>query len=230
MGSCHLALPKPFASLRLWPPIVFSRKCAIIASRWCQPPAPGRSADACDVILKRMDKLSRYQRGLFGTTVFSPSLPTDYDPVRPAYFEVARIYLARGSIATAERKRFVERICGLYPEAPVEVRLDTPHNRLQLGGRDPLGLHRAGKRTLVFGELESAVRFSEEKGNACPNYWHFSPYGFCPYGCRYCYLAGTPGAPAGLAQTSRRVPANTCQASADFAVRLRMMYIRSPNR
>jgi spore photoproduct lyase len=45
----------------------------------------------------------------------------------------------------------------------------------------------------VFGELESAVRFSEEKGNACPNYWHFSPYGFCPYGCRYCYLAGTPG-------------------------------------
>ena len=28
--------------------------------------------------------------------------------------------------------------------------------------------------------------------------------------------------------TGRSVPANTCQASADFAVRLRMMYIRSP--
>ena len=27
----------------------------------------------------------------------------------------------------------------------------------------------------------------------CPNYWHFSPYGFCPYDCQYCYLAGTPG-------------------------------------
>ena len=37
------------------------------------------------------------------------------------------------------------------------------------------------------------MRFSDEGGNACPNYWHFSPYGFCPYGCHYCYLAGTPG-------------------------------------
>lgn len=140
-----------------------------------------------------MDKLNHFETDLFGGAGFSPSLPEDYEPARPAYFEVERIYLARGSIATAERKRFVERICALYPEAPVEERLDTPHNRLRLGGRDPLGLHRAGKHTLVFGELESAVRFSEEKGNACPNYWHFSPYGFCPYGCRYCYLAGTPG-------------------------------------
>ena len=48
-------------------------------------------------------------------------------------------------------------------------------------------------RTLVFGEHASAVRFSSEEGNTCPNYWHFSPYGFCPYGCHYCYLAGTPG-------------------------------------
>jgi len=140
-----------------------------------------------------MDKLSCYRSDIFGAAVFSPFLPKDYEPVRPAHFEVERIYLARGSIATAERKRFVERICALYPEAPVEERLDTPHSRLRLGGRDPLGLHRTGKHTLVFGELESAVRFSEEKGNACPNYWHFSPYGFCPYGCRYCYLAGTPG-------------------------------------
>ncbi len=140
-----------------------------------------------------MDKLNGYQSDLFGATVFRPSLPTDYEPARPAYFEVERIYLAKGSTATPERRRFVERICALYPEAPVEERLDTPHNRLRLGGRDPLGLHRTGKHTLVFGELESAVRFSEEKGNACPNYWHFSPYGFCPYGCKYCYLAGTPG-------------------------------------
>jgi DNA repair photolyase len=121
------------------------------------------------------------------------SLPSDYEPVRPAYFEVSRICLAKGSIATPERKRFVERICDLYPEARVEEHLDTSHNRLRLGGRDPLVLHQAGKRTLVFGELESAVRFAREEGNACPNYWHFSPYGFCPYGCRYCYLAGTPG-------------------------------------
>src|SRR4030065_389714 len=82
---------------------------------------------------------------------------------------------------------------GLYPEAPVEECLDTPHNRMELGERDALSLHRRGKQTLVFGELKAAVRFSRERGNACPNYWHFSPYGFCPYGCHYCYLAGTPG-------------------------------------
>ncbi len=130
---------------------------------------------------------------LFAQRELTASLPRDYQPVRPAYFEVSRICLAKGSLATPERRRFVERICDLYPEGHVEERLDTPHNRLRLDGRDPLGLHQAGKHTLVFGELQSAVRFAEEKGNACPNYWHFSPYGFCPYGCRYCYLAGTPG-------------------------------------
>ena len=130
---------------------------------------------------------------LVGQRGLTVSLPRDYEPVRPAYFEVARICLAKGSLATSERRRFVERICDLYPDVQVEERLDTPHNFLRLGGRDPLALHRAGKHTLVFGELESAVRFAQEKGNACPNYWHFSPYGFCPYGCRYCYLAGTPG-------------------------------------
>jgi spore photoproduct lyase len=130
---------------------------------------------------------------LLGQPPVTISLPRDYQPVRPAYFEVCRIYLARGSLTTPERRRFVERICDLYPEARVEERLDTPHNRLRLDGRDPLGLHQAGKHTLVFGELQSAVRFAQESGNACPNYWHFSPYGFCPYGCRYCYLAGTPG-------------------------------------
>jgi len=130
---------------------------------------------------------------LVGQRALTISLPREYEPVRPAHFEVSRIYLAKRSLATSGRRRFVERICDLYPEARVEERLDTPHNRLGLGGRDPLGLHQAGKHTLVFGELEAAVRFAEERGNACPNYWHFSPYGFCPYGCRYCYLAGTPG-------------------------------------
>jgi spore photoproduct lyase len=71
--------------------------------------------------------------------------------------------------------------------------LDTSHNRIELNETDALALHRAGKRTLVFGELKTAVRFSEERGNTCPNYWHFSPYGFCPYDCKYCYLAGTQG-------------------------------------
>ncbi|MCL5960274.1 MAG: hypothetical protein M1358_13350, partial [Chloroflexi bacterium] len=122
-----------------------------------------------------------------------PSLPTDYQPLRPAHFVPSRIYLAAGSLDTTQRRRFVESICKLYPEAPVEECLDVPHNRIELQSKDALTLHQLGKQTLVFGELKTAVRFSQEKGNTCPNYWHFSPYGFCPFGCKYCYLAGTQG-------------------------------------
>jgi spore photoproduct lyase len=75
----------------------------------------------------------------------------------------------------------------------VVVASNTPHNRVRLGPSDPLELHYEGKRTLVLAEHRSAVRESGEEGNSCPNYWHFSPYGFCPYGCDYCYLAGTQG-------------------------------------
>lgn len=138
--------------------------------------------------MRRVEQLS-----MFGKRASTASLPRDYEPVRPDYFEVDSICLAKGSIATRERRRFVERICRLYPEAHVEERLDMPHNRIGLAERDAFSMHQAGKRTLVFGELKAAVRFAEERGNACPNYWHFSPYGFCPYGCKYCYLAGTPG-------------------------------------
>jgi spore photoproduct lyase len=120
-------------------------------------------------------------------------LPTNYQPFRPAYFHVARIYLTKGSVSTPERREFVERICRLYPDVEINECLDTPHNRIDLGEKDQLSLHKAGKNTLVFGELKTAVRFSEESGNTCPNYWHFSPYGFCPYGCKYCFLAGTQG-------------------------------------
>jgi spore photoproduct lyase len=123
----------------------------------------------------------------------TPVLPTNYEPVRPDYFQVSRIYLAKGSTTTIERRTFVERIRKLYPEAEIIECSDTPHNRIELPEKDMLALHRTGKSTLVFGELKTAVRFSEEEGNTCPNYWHFSPYGFCPYGCKYCYLAGTQG-------------------------------------
>jgi len=133
------------------------------------------------------------QINLFGETVSRFSLPTDYEPVHPDYVEVSQIYLAKGSISTPERKRFVEDICRLYPEVEVRECLNTPHNRIELNKTEALSLHRTGKQTLVFGELKTAVRFSQEEGNTCPNYWHFSPYGFCPYGCKYCYLAGTQG-------------------------------------
>jgi DNA repair photolyase len=113
---------------------------------------------------------------------------------RPApLFRPSTIVLAKGSNRTASRQRFAVRICAAYPEAEVVEAFGVAHNRVDLGESDPLRLHDRGKQTLVLGEHRSAVRFSDEGGNACPNYWHFSPYGFCPYGCHYCYLAGTPG-------------------------------------
>ncbi len=120
-------------------------------------------------------------------------LPDDYTPARPEFFNVERICLTRGSLDTKDRERFVERICALYSQAEIVKCLDVPHNAVDLREKDALARHDAGKRTLVFGEHRSAVRFSQEEGNTCPNYWHFSSCGFCPYGCRYCFLAGTRG-------------------------------------
>ena len=108
-------------------------------------------------------------------------------------FSPTRIVLAKGSNTTAARRRMVKGICAVYPEAEVIEDFSTPHNRVNLGQSDSLALHNAGKRTLVLAEHNSAVRQSTEEGNSCPNYRHFSPYGFCPYGCTYCYLAGTQG-------------------------------------
>ena len=119
--------------------------------------------------------------------------PWDYVPRRAGLFTPRRIVLARGSLDTPQRRAMVNATCQLYPDAEVIKTLDRPHNRIDLGVARPLDRHRAGKQTLVFGEHQSAVRLSEEKHNACPNYWHFSPYGFCPYGCTYCYLAATRG-------------------------------------
>jgi len=116
-----------------------------------------------------------------------------YSPRPATLFRPSRIVLAKGTNRLDGRRRLAERICAAYPGAEVVEAFGVPHNRVDLGEADPLRLHERGKQTLVLGEHRSAVRFSEEDGNACPNYWHFSPYGFCPYGCHYCYLAGTPG-------------------------------------
>lgn len=109
------------------------------------------------------------------------------------HFHPDRIILTKGTCQTARQRNLVQAICRLYPAAEVIERFDIPHNRIDLDGSDPLTLHYRGKATLVFGIHKSAVRSSDEDANACPNYWHFSPYGFCPYDCQYCYLAGTPG-------------------------------------
>ena len=138
--------------------------------------------------------MSHEVRMLFDESAAStPSLPINYEPVRPKGFDVARIVFAKGSRGTPERERFVESISSLYPSASLIERPQLPHNRIDLGEADPAALHHEGRRTLVFGELKTAVRKSEEAGNTCPNYWHFSVYGYCFYGCSYCYLAGTRG-------------------------------------
>lgn len=90
-------------------------------------------------------------------------------------------------------QNFIKAICNIYPQAQVIERLDIPHNRYEFTGSDYLDFHYKGKNVLLFGVHKSAVRFSCEESNTCPNYWHFSPYSFCPFDCQYCYLAGTPG-------------------------------------
>jgi len=124
---------------------------------------------------------------------FSASDDAGYTPLPAPGFRPHRIVLARGSRTSPGRRTMAERICQTYPAAEVVDQTEVPHNRVDLGEADATAALRLGKRTLVLGEHHSAVRQSREEGNTCPNYWHFSPYGFCPYGCHYCYLAGTPG-------------------------------------
>ena len=125
--------------------------------------------------------------------IFSHSIDGTYQPRHVACFEPARIVLARGWNRTAFSRNLTGKILQLYPNIPTEDCLDTAHPKVLIEGSTPYNQHFTGKQTLVIGEHRSAVRLSTEEGNTCPNYWHFSLYGFCPYGCTYCYLAGTPG-------------------------------------
>jgi spore photoproduct lyase len=117
----------------------------------------------------------------------------NYQPKPAPHFNPNTIVLTKDSCLTAQQHDFVQAICNLYPQAEVIEKFNVSHNRFELGSSDPLEVHYRGKNTLVFGVHKSALRFSDEDSNTCPNYWHFSPYGFCPYDCQYCYLAGTPG-------------------------------------
>jgi len=116
-----------------------------------------------------------------------------YQPRPPSLFAPTQIVLAKGSLATPYARQLARGICDVYPQAHVLRMLDRPHNRIGCGTSGALEAHYEGKQTLVLGEHRTAVRLSSETDNTCPNYWHFSPYGFCPYDCMYCYLAGTPG-------------------------------------
>src|SRR3972149_371818 len=126
--------------------------------------------------------------------MFLMDMPAENYLPRPApLFCPSKIVLAKGSNSTDKRREFAQKICAAYPDAEVIEAFDLPHNRIDLKEADLLRLHDRGKHTLVLSERRSGMGFSKEKGNSCPNYWHFSPYGFCPYGCQYCYLPGTPG-------------------------------------
>jgi spore photoproduct lyase len=116
-----------------------------------------------------------------------------YQPKRAPHFEPAEIIITKGSLRTQQQRDLAAAICAAYPNAKITERLNLAHNRVELKGPDPLDMHYRGKKTLVLGIHKSAVRCSDEDRNNCPTYWHFSPYGFCPYDCQYCYLAGTPG-------------------------------------
>ncbi len=109
-------------------------------------------------------------------------------------FSPDRIILAKDSMSTPERILTAQRICSYFPQADIEEHLDTPHNRINLcAEKEAFKRHVRGKKTLVLGVMKSPVRLSNESGNTCPNYWHYSVFGFCPFECAYCYLAGTPG-------------------------------------
>ena len=116
-----------------------------------------------------------------------------YQPTVARHFNPKRIVLTKGWNKSDIHMFRAKSICNVYPEAEMVEMSDIPHNRVDLDQTDLLSTHYDGKQTLVLGVHNSALRFSEEDNNTCPNYWHFSPYGFCPYDCKYCYLAGTPG-------------------------------------
>jgi spore photoproduct lyase len=124
---------------------------------------------------------------------FIESLCLEYQPKPVPHFNPDRIVITKGSYQTAQQRELINAICDVYPGAQVIELLDLSHNRLEFDSSDSLVQHYQGKITLVLGIHKSALRYSGEDRNTCPNYWHFSPYGFCPYDCQYCYLAGTPG-------------------------------------
>ncbi|MHC4205592.1 MAG: SPL family radical SAM protein [Planctomycetota bacterium] len=116
-----------------------------------------------------------------------------YKPIVADHFKPKTIILTKGWNRSDINTSLAKAICGVYHKAKVLDMSDVPHNQVNLKQSDLLSTHRLGKQTLLLGIHNSSVRFSQEQGNTCPNYWHFSPYGFCPYDCKYCYLAGTPG-------------------------------------
>jgi len=124
---------------------------------------------------------------------FIKNLCLEYQSKPAPHFNPDSIVITKGTLQDRKQHELVKAICSTYPHAQIIKQLDVPHNRVELDSLNPLELHYRGKKMLVLGIHKTALGYSDEDGNTCPNYWYFSPYGFCPYDCQYCYLAGTPG-------------------------------------
>jgi len=111
----------------------------------------------------------------------------NHEPQPPDHLEVEQIVLAKGSLATPERRAFAHRICDLFPSAEVRTEPDTPGSRVRVPGRSVLARLERGKRILVLDELKRSVRSSADEPSS-QDYWSFSTHTNCYYGCRYCYL------------------------------------------
>jgi len=116
-------------------------------------------------------------------------------PGRPPLFQPRKIVLAKGGVTTADRSRLADSIIGVYPKATVIEQPAVPHNKVRITdeGRRPArpalqGSSRPGSRRAQ--ERRGTQRRGEQH---LPELLALLAYGFCPYGCSYCYLAGTQG-------------------------------------
>lgn len=113
----------------------------------------------------------------------------------PAGFAPKQIILAKGSLDTPEREAFVRRICGVYPDVPVEEQLDVAHNRVAFAEADPVRRVAQGKRTLVIGTInpKCALWGEDKRFRYYAERRRLSLYSFCFYDCGFCYLAARDG-------------------------------------
>ena len=116
----------------------------------------------------------------------------NYQPRSAPHFHPSTIIFSKKT-QNSEHYELAKAICKVYSHAQVVEKFNLPHSKIDFGFEDQVKVHYYGKNILVFALHDSPLRHNYTDINYCPNYWHFSPYSFCPYDCIYCYLANTPG-------------------------------------
>ena len=121
-------------------------------------------------------------------------------PVEPSRlrFRPEHLIIARGALDTPPRRAFVEKVRAAFPEASVARQLDRPPARTAVPADDDAARRRRGKRTLVIGALRKLTSRNDDAemrgGVVCRPYPEFSAgVGYCPFDCRFCYVAGNRG-------------------------------------